>query len=380
MSKSWQMWDSSAYFTGGLSAGIFVGDFSNPTHKRIKRFFNRFGYNTYEGEMSHTDLDRYPSRAPAGFRFLLIAVAALLIVAQGPGAALATPPIPADAQSTTGPIPPKGVDTKGAVAASPQAVTIPGVPAYIWHHGCGPTAAGMVIGYWDGHAFDALVPGSAATQTDAVNAMMATEGPHSHYSDYSSPIDSPPNLQPDLSEPPPGDEHANNCVADYMHTSQSYYSNYYGWSWFSDVAPSMVGYVDWLGVPSYSASASNRYMWRGPYLTWDDFRAEIDAGRPVVLLVDSDGDGSTDHFVPAIGYDEPGGVQRYACLNTWDTGIHWYDFRPMATGQAWGIYGAVFFDLIEMPVGDHLVYLPAITRNAWPSPGEERVLPIPATR
>ena len=34
-------------------------------------------------------------------------------------------------------------------AAGPNVNLIPDVPSYIWHHGCGPTAAGMIIGYWN---------------------------------------------------------------------------------------------------------------------------------------------------------------------------------------------------------------------------------------
>ena len=37
-------------------------------------------------------------------------------------------------------------------------VTISDVPSYKWYHGCGPTAAGMIIGYWDAHGYDNLIP------------------------------------------------------------------------------------------------------------------------------------------------------------------------------------------------------------------------------
>ncbi len=48
---------------------------------------------------------------------------------------------PMDAQSTSGPRPPAAVNVTGAVAATAATtVTISGVPAYTWHHGCGPTA------------------------------------------------------------------------------------------------------------------------------------------------------------------------------------------------------------------------------------------------
>jgi Peptidase_C39 like family len=305
-------------------------------------------------------------------RLALIVMAALLVAisnvtslsrAQGPTRKVPTPNSSLDAQSTTGPTPPPGVNVTGELSASETAVTISGVPAYYWHLGCGPTAAGMVIGYWDGHGFDDLAPGDVFTQTDAADEMIASEGPASNYSDYCEPLDYSsinPQPLPDKSEDPPGDEHADDSVADYMKTSQSYYSNYYGWSWFSAVGPAMKNYASSVGQPGYSVTTRNLYMRGNPTLTWDNFRAEIDAGRPVVLLVDSGGDGITDHFVTAIGYDVVGGAQEYACLNSWDSSVHRYNFVPLASGQQWGIYGAVTFKIMKL---DHILFLPSILRG-----------------
>lgn len=273
---------------------------------------------------------------------------------------------PPDAQSTTGPTPPPSVNVVGALAASEMAVSIPDVPAYIWHHGCGPTAAGMVIGYWDSHGFEVLVPGDAYAQTTAVNEMMATEGPASNYTDYCEPLDyywRDPEPLLDKSEDPPGDEHADDCVADYMKTSQSRYHNYYGWGWFGAVGPAMKNYVDSLGQSDYYVTVSKFYTRRDPYLDWDNFRAEIDAGRPMVLLVDTDGDGGTDHFVTAVGYDVVGDVPQYACLNTWDGEIHWFEFAPIASGQPWGIYGAETFRIVHLDGLDNLIFFPLVLQN-----------------
>ncbi len=263
---------------------------------------------------------------------------------------------PPDAQSTTGPTPPPGINVLGESGTANSEVVIRDTPAYVWHHGCGPTAAGMVVGYWDTHGFDDLVPGDASTQTATVDAMIASEGPASNYSDYCEPIDSPPApIKPDKSEPPVGDEHPDDCVADYMKTSQSYHNNYYGWSWFSHVGPAMENYVNALGHSDYLVTVDNLYMHGPSTLNWDSYRAEIDAGRPMVFLVDTNGDGGTDHFVTAIGYATANGVPKYACLNTWDTGIHWFDFAPMAPGQPWGIYGAVTFEIVTSTAGKIVV-------------------------
>jgi hypothetical protein len=301
------------------------------------------------------------------FPILPVFLLALLQPLPPSGAQRATiPPLPAgtaasraalDAQSTTGPVPPPGVHVTGNLAPSASAVVIPGVPAYQWHRGCGPTAAGMVIGAWDGWGFDALVPGDASTQTPAVNAMIATEGPASNYTDYCWPLDYSPPPLPDKSEDPPGDEHPDNCVADFMKTSQSHAGNCYGWSWFSSVRLALEGYVDWLGRSTYQATAESLFMSSG--LTWDTFRAEIDAGRPLVFLVDIDGSGGTDHFVTAIGYDVVGDVPMYACLDTWDANIHWFEFAPIVVDQPWGIFGAVTFRMQPLV---H-VYLPIVARH-----------------
>jgi PKD repeat protein len=268
-------------------------------------------------------------------------------VAARPPSTSPYPQLVTDAQSTTGPEPPPGVSVPGLRRASPQAVVVPGVPAYDWHHGCGPTAAGMVIGYWDGNGFDLLVPGSAATHTLAVSHMIASEGSASNYSDYCLPLDCDPYVRPDKSEPPEGDEHPDDCVADFMKTSQSHYSNCYGWSWFSPVGPAMESYVHLMGSPAYHATSDNLYM--GSTLNWDVFRAEIDAGRPLVLLVDTGGDGRTDHFVTAVGYDVVEDTLLYGCYDTWSFTVRWEEFAPLANGQPWGIYGAVALRIVRAP-------------------------------
>lgn len=271
--------------------------------------------------------------------------------------------VPPDSQSTTGPIPPANVNLTGlaVVATSGVTVTIPSVPVYQWHHGCGPTAAGMIIGYWDGHGFDDLVPGDAGTQTAAVNEMIASEGPASNYTDYCEPIDYYPDLFPDLSEDPPGDEHPDECVADYMKTSQSYYYNRYGWSWFSHVGTALESYSrQALASGDYYVRTKNLYMQWDSSLNWDSLRSEINAGRPLVLLVDTDGNGITDHFVTAVGYGIMNGVRYYACLNTWDNDIHWYEFAPMRQGQAWGLFGGITFQILKLDIH---TFLPLVIRN-----------------
>jgi hypothetical protein len=290
---------------------------------------------------------------------LMVLLLALLPVA-GPSRMSATGP--PDDQSTTGPVPPPGVEVGGGQPASSAAVTISGVPAYTWHHGCGPTSAGMVLGYWDGNGYGDLVAGSAATQTAAVNDMIATEGPSSNYTDYCEPLDYAgvnPDPLPDLSELPEGDEHADECLADFINTSQSVHDNYYGWGWFSHLGPGVEDYVSWLDQ-GYTATSANHYWYTT--LNWTLLQTEIDAGRPLIFSVDSNADGSADHFVTVVGYDSPGGVQKYACHNTWSTSVSWYGFQQMSSGVSYGVSKAITF---QLDVSNH----PPALGGVWPDSG-----------
>lgn len=283
-------------------------------------------------------------------------------------------PVPPDPWSTTGPEPPPGVDVGGSQPSSATATVIPGVPTYIWQHGCGPTAAGMVIGYWDGQGYSGLVQGDASSQSanSWVDEMIASEGPASNYSDYCLPMDdtgTSPWILSDLSELPIGDEHADECLADYMNTSQSYWDLRYGWSYFSDVGSALEQYAEskfhtvLTTTYFYSATVENLHM--GSTLDWDSFRAEIDAGRPLVFLVDTDASGGTDHFVTVVGYDEDVSGRYYGCYNTWDhSGPHWYEFEQMGWGQFWGVYGATSFRIesVEVEMTEQ-VNLPLVLRE-----------------
>jgi len=196
---------------------------------------------------------------------------------------------------------------------APTTVVIPGVPAYIWYRGCGPTSAGMIVGYWDGNGFGDLVVGDASDTTgnlDNIHDMIASP---EHYADYGD-----PSLNPDLSEL--GGAHENNCVADFMRTSQSYYSMSYGWSLFNYADNGLYEYAQYRG---YSDATAWNEAWYSDTL-WDNIVADIDAGYPVMLLVDTNGDGGSDHFIPAIGYNDT--TMQYAAYNTYDTTVHWYDY------------------------------------------------------
>lgn len=251
------------------------------------------------------------------------------------------PPLERPKQSTTGPEPPPEVESKsptffGEWLADGTDLTVNGVPGYLWRHGCGPTSVGMVIGHHDNLSFDDLFEGDATSQTEAVNQGIASQEDQQdpkHYEDYSQTIDSGESSPlPDKSEPPQGDEHTSDCIADFMQTSWSAVDNFYGWSWSSDIHPSFNNYVE-LRNSTYSHSVNFYKM--GSTLNWEVLTNEIDHNRPMVFLVDSNGDGWTDHFVTVVGYrtEELGSntLYYYGCLDTWDPPgvVRWAQFREV---------------------------------------------------
>ena len=167
------------------------------------------------------------------------------------------------------------------------------VPEYFWYRGCAPTSAGMVLGYWDGKAYPNYFVGDASTQTDNVNAGIASAG---HDTDYRS--------TPDRTPPPP--YHTDDSIADFMGTSRDPLK--YGWTSADKVDDGFIGYSDYRGY-SVAHSWTEYY---GSGFEWSDLTGEILAGRPMVFGVDSDADGRADHAVPVIGYrTDPS--NQYAC-------------------------------------------------------------------
>ncbi len=301
-------------------------------------------------------------------RGALLVAAAVLLAAVAlacvlPSRALAAEPGQssfADALTTTGPTPPPNVRVSSrslldAPAAAGE-VLLGAVPAYRWHDGCAPTSAGMVLGYWDASGFPDLIAGDASTQTAAADQAIASHGSASapgHWEDYAQPKEyAGSGVLEDNSEEPEGDEHASDSIADFMQTSWSVRGLSYGWSFTSMVGPAFADYVA-LVDPATTVTTQDLY-WDGytaRRLTFAVLQAEIDAGRPLVLYVDSSGDGVSDHAVTGIGYRETGGYPEYACWDTWSTTVHWSRFREVSSSYGWGVYGGTSFALTPSDPG-----------------------------
>ena len=215
---------------------------------------------------------------------------------------------------------------------------VQGVPSYLWYHGCGPTAAGMVLGYWDARGYGDLIPGASNAwignssgwpygdpNLDPVHAMMASAG---HVRDYVPTPDRDPNTGP---------YHADDSVADFMFTSRDPLG--YGVSYEGAQGLGLTGYASFRGYGD-SAAASVPYS-----SLWTRLVSEIDAGRPMEFFVDSSKDGVPDHFVTVIGYDDTPGARQYALYNTWDHGVHWYPFAKTDGNYSFGITSGTYFQL-----------------------------------
>ena len=111
------------------------------------------------------------------------------------------------------------------------------------------------------------------------------------------------------------------------------------------VGISFTSYVN-LKNSSYTPSYSSYYM--GSSLTWTVLTTEINNNRPMVFLVDNDGNGGTDHFVTIVGYSETT-IQQYGCLDTWGPAVRWCQFRLMAAPYQWGVWGGWSFRLAAAP-------------------------------
>jgi len=246
-----------------------------------------------------------------------------------------------------------------APAPGPDVRLISGVPSYLWHHGCGPTAMGMVVGYWDGQGFGNMIPGSADWQGNrqAIEQAIASPGHVADYALYDGVNDAKwsqwPHADPypDLSQLDPVAAHAPDCLADFAAVSFSSLGMKYGWSYFDRQGDALAAWTEGRG---YDARIERSYC-TTLYYFWLDLVYHIDCGRPAEFLVDTDADGRTDHFVTVIGYDATLDDRKYACYSTWDHDVHWFEYAKVRSGQYWGIYGATFLIPSPEPAGPALL-------------------------
>ena len=222
---------------------------------------------------------------------------------------------------------------------------------YDWWHGCSPTSAGMIMGHYDRNGYGTdplinqypnLVPGGVAEANTygsgtyiANNAIASSE----HIADFFS---GGYGASGDDVLPP---FHNFNCLADFMSTSQDAYDNSngsttfwyytdgsrlhagdiydYGASYYDDSG--MFGiyeYVNYCGYGSGNPDTNffNQYIdAKGATygFTFDEYKAEIDAGRPILIHVEG-------HSMYGYGYDTgaDGLAETIILHDTWNPGQH----------------------------------------------------------
>jgi len=316
---------------------------------------------------------------------LLACTVALALVLCGPAIAETKvlsdlPTYSAETLSPSDPRPPlfTGPDAFATVnlsfdAERPALETNPlsGVPEYVWWYGCSPTSGGMMVGYWDGRAGygnlydgDASVwggGGGSGTRSMVASTAHITAGSENGYTygDWHNSA-SYPNHQANP-----------NCMADFMQTVD-------GGSYSSNITSGLEAYVEWDNPntainESYEATATNIDVpFYGGSLSYNAFKSEIDAERPVLLDVicarqTSDWIG---HSIVGYGYQDnmfqvkaPGGVGDItvggmAVMDTWSNGTaqsEWLDWSyglvyPQIDGN-----GVEWWPFIEF-AGDSWIY------------------------
>jgi len=234
------------------------------------------------------------------------------------------------------------------------------VPDYSWWFGCSPTSGGIIAGYYDGLSFDGgvthpyedLIVGDASIETHEVHEAIATSGDglytgsgsiipatpgtgncgdYAMYDDVNDYGAAVPYL--DLSSLDPAAAHPDDCLADFMGTGQSATGLTMGGTWIPDIGP---GIEDYWAYKGYLATTTT--MVYGIF-TWGVLVAEINAGRPVLVNVDSSGDGTIDHSMVAVGYNAV--THEYQYHTTWGIGPGWAPFQSMVVGTPFGIHSAV---------------------------------------
>jgi hypothetical protein len=193
---------------------------------------------------------------------------------------------------------------------SEDAVILDNLPAdFDWWNGCGPTAGGMLFGYWEEHGFDSF-PGN--------------------HRDL-------PATYPNTSSNPADFEDARGVIAGWAHRQAGIDEGRNYGSYKGHIPDSI---ADWMRVVdggttsgAISEGIENFALWDDPdtpeiesrhfevtgadSTAYDAYCDEIDAGRPVLITLEGAGSG---HAVLGVGYDNFGGKQDYVLQTTWAWG------------------------------------------------------------
>ena len=146
-------------------------------------------------------------------------------------------------------------------ASSRELGWISGVPEYLWHRGCAPTADGMVLGYWDSHGYPNFPDNETILINELADAMHTGVPPR----------------------PPNG-------------------------TYNSDVPPGIMEVCASHGYGNFDAQCQQ--------ISWDKVKAEVDASRPFVIHMQQSVNYG-NHSVTGRGYSDYD--ERHVFIrDTWD--------------------------------------------------------------
>ena len=281
------------------------------------------------------------------------------------------------------PHPPEGFTIQVAMVPEPDIAaatnTISNVPALTWCFGCSATSAAMMFGHYDNSGYSNMYAGPTNggvfpmtnaiwgtvvinTETRALCPLSATrlnlDGRtiRGHVDDYWIQFG---NADPDPFIGNWGEHSHGECTGDYMGTNQSSFSS-------SDGSTTFYYYPDGSPLYDYTGQEPNsrdgchgmrlfaesrgytvdtnfsQYIY--PYgantqgFTFDDFKAEINAGNPVLIQI-------VGHTMLGYGYDDTGST--IYIHDTWN-----YDDHSMTWGGSYSgmtHYGVAVLRLVALP-------------------------------
>jgi hypothetical protein len=228
------------------------------------------------------------------------------------------------------------VDFASGEESSPGAgaVILSNVPAdYDWWNGCSPTAAGMLFGWWEEAGHDAF-PGN---HRNLPATYSNTSTNPNDYADARGVIAGWAHKQSGISQSltyGSYKNHAPDSIADFILTQNAGTSR-------SDMAWGFQNFGAWddrrtSAIESQRFTTSTKYTSSG--WTYNDYVAEINAGRPVHLGLDSTKGG---HSVLGVGYNNTGGKSDIILLTTWHQGLQeWEWSNETHSGYGFSVYGA----------------------------------------
>lgn len=238
----------------------------------------------------------------------------------------------------------------------PSDLVVLKVPPYIWSYGCSNTAAAMLIGYYDQNGFPTLykggmnggiapfnnslwtknyLPGSIVNHKNSISASMngfdgrVINGNFDNFWVKVGNINNDPH--PWVGDNPPVYINIHPCTADYMGTSQDHFNTADGatnfiisknhgnkiidspdWSYptIRDGLHGLRMFIEDCGytvVENFNQKIAG-YNNISAGFTFNDFKAEIDAGRPVLISF-------TNHMAIGIGYSSS--TNKIRIYTTW---------------------------------------------------------------